>query len=343
MFEQQSKKTQAVESVPPQKTSPNESNEVKLKLNEIWNSLKQRPINPSQPTINATEPKTLTVLEPPIPPIQDFTESLKKFLKINSDPSQSIANKIPSSIQSPAQLLPPPPTQLPPPPPAQLPPPPPSWRIEAQISHLHKKQAEIQNHIVPPRPEMIAPPHFPTNPNRPQMAHPPHFFPHPFPFAANMMHPPVMYPPVHPPMNQHHQQSIYVQPRFPPAWQQQPNQPPWIGAAPPPPMRFQARPPNQNFCSPKGPQTLRNTSGIGATNQGAFIPLQAARKNTKYRNNSQPTTEGIVGNNLKKQSGEVLSNTSSNRQEQNKVNRPQEKPIVPLPKPRKIAAHFSSK
>lgn len=344
-----------------------DANRTKEMLNNIWNSLKQ---NPSQKGIPAL-PNALPLSQnnnPPAPaqakpsnqPVAvDFTESLKKCLKI---PSSGAAAAVPEKIQQPS--------------PAQLPPPPANWRIEAQIKHLGQSKGPPTEKR-PPQQQQQAPPNmraqqqprpgmFGNQPPFPNMMPPrPYFQPPPmghlngggggFP-PQNMGFPrmmnaggggPIVMPGFGMPYNNNNHNNS-MGPRGPMRphhqfnnnnnWQQQYGQN----------HHSPAQQPNNKMS---GPQTLSVASG------SAFIPLQAARKITKLKNSGG-------GDNVMDSKKQALNNKREDKKavgEANSKGEPataagpkaepalKKTPAAPRPKkdavprPARIAANFSVK
>lgn len=323
-------------------------------LNTIWNALKQNPSDKGLPGV-----PNLASIEPPRPAVDtnavviDFTESLRKCLKITPS-SEAVAT--PEKIQQPS--------------PAQLPPPPASWRMEAQIKHLGAtKPTENRKTQSQPQPPLVnqGPPQAPQGhggiirPNRPPPGAMGLFGAPPLPrFGSGappprpyFQHPPMVHPPngvgfprmpvnnggggpmqgyPMPPFNNN--MGPQGRPMRPPHWQPQ--------------QFFQNHhhpPQNQQQQQHRmaGPQTLSNASG-----NGAFIPLQAARKITKLKSNNSNRETVKPGSKKTEEnknpvaaqdagaSAKVDSKAKSGEVAVKKTPKPKKDP-----KPARIAANFS--
>lgn len=318
-------------------TTTSDEKNTKEMLNHIWNSLKANPVQlPGMPSV-------VTATTPTNAPL-DLTESLRKCLKIAGNENKS--NDAAPVIQQPA--------------PAQLPPPPANWRIEAQIKHLkatqqphamssvHQptvqmvQQQQQQQHQPQPPVNMFVHHHYP-----PQQQHP---LPH------HMMPQQLRFPMQRHPMEhmQMHQGPI-IMPGFRPVATMPFNHP--AGYPPPFAMDRGYSAQQRNFRPPPnriaGPQDLRNTNTVSGP--GAFIPLQAARKIAKAKNNSgnaleeRNTTNGASNSKANEDRTSDTTTTSQTKCNDNKPKTEDEVKKAPVkktkptsaPRAARIAANFS--
>lgn len=295
-------------------------------LDTIWNSLKG--------PLSASDANGF-----PMPKREgDLAEALKKCLKI-APPSTVGDQSQPSVIQQP--------------PPAQLPPPPANWRIEAQIQHL--SQARPTGTVAPPHAQPLVhslggppPPLFQMPPVFMGGSHNQRFQP---PHAEMGFPPPGLYPAGGP---------IGMTGFRPVAAM------PFTNAYGPTPQRhssFQQNPRNSHHQHqrhqqvPQGPQreasrlsgphALRNAGSVSANGQGAFIPLQAARKIAKLKNlnGHQPNVAPSVVQRpvvVEESSGSAPKVSSCKIKDPKQVPVTRSKPNA-TPRPARLAANFSVK
>lgn len=249
-------------------TATEDEKRTKEMLNNIWNSLKgNNTVVPNLPLSALPPPSNVSV------PGIDFTESLRKCLKITPTTASEVPN-----IQQPS--------------PAQLPPPPANWRIEAQIKHLQSNPT---------------PPSIPMPASQGMNMRPP-MFAQPNQYPVFLPQPP-RFPGLLPQLQMHPRGPHLPQMGFPAQAHVYPVRQPMSGFRPVAAMPFtNAVPPP--FMHPDGGQSRggapqqhyhqnRNMSGqyghgngydgnresnkLTGAGHGAFIPLQAARKISKLR------------------------------------------------------------